>query len=230
MGRELHRSALMGAVRLRPHETYSTLHRRLIAGAYGDMTRYWVIALIGIAGCRAPQSADGQLAQARAEAVALAGRSAAEALEARYGGVCAEPAAEVRMRRVACRLAPDLERDGAQASYHVLDSEDLNALSLPGPRIYITRGLYSRLGDDRTLAAVIAHELAHVEAGDHFKARTVGSAEMLQRELAADARAVAMLKSAGLDGEAMRAALDLVEDVLPAEWAGQRSAALAIAD
>lgn len=194
------------------------------------MTRYWVVVLIGIAGCRASLSADDPLAQARAEAVALAGRSAAEALEARYGGVCLEPAAEVRMRRVACRLAPDLGRDGFQASFHLLDSEDLNALSLPGPRIYITRGLYFRLGDDRMLAAVIAHELAHVEAGDHFKARTAGSEEMLQRELAADARAVAMLKSAGLDGAAMRAALDLVEEVLPAEWAGQRRAALAVAD
>jgi predicted Zn-dependent protease len=43
----------------------------------------------------------------------------------------------------------------------VIDSGDVNAFSLPGGYIYVTRGLLSAVESDDELAAVIAHEIGH---------------------------------------------------------------------
>ena len=48
-------------------------------------------------------------------------------------------------------------------SFKVLDREDLNALSLPGGPVYITKGLIDKLNEDE-LAAVLGHEIAHITA------------------------------------------------------------------
>ena len=45
----------------------------------------------------------------------------------------------------------------------VLDSPELNAFASPGGHIFITRGLLEALSTEDMLAAVIAHELAHVK-------------------------------------------------------------------
>jgi predicted Zn-dependent protease len=47
--------------------------------------------------------------------------------------------------------------------FRVIDSNDVNAVSLPGGPIYVYSGLLRMVGrDDDALAGVIAHELAHV--------------------------------------------------------------------
>jgi len=48
--------------------------------------------------------------------------------------------------------------------YHViiLDSPEFNALASPGGHIFLTRGLVEAAGSEDMLAAIIAHELAHV--------------------------------------------------------------------
>jgi len=48
--------------------------------------------------------------------------------------------------------------------YHVLilDSQDLNAFSSPGGHIFITKGLAELTDSEDMLAAVVAHELAHI--------------------------------------------------------------------
>ena len=49
--------------------------------------------------------------------------------------------------------------------YHVkvLDSDEINAFSTPGGHILITRGMLSCVTSEDTLAAVIAHEISHVQ-------------------------------------------------------------------
>jgi len=163
---------------------------------------------------------------ALAEAEALAGAHAAETLETRFGGVVDDPAAESRMARIGYQLYGRGALRPNAASYRILASDDLNALSLPGPRIYLTRRLYLLLTDDDLLAAVLAHELAHVEARDHFKERGIDAMEALQRELDADARAVGILRAAGMRASALPDALALVEDALPPGWAEERRAAM----
>ena len=48
--------------------------------------------------------------------------------------------------------------------YHfmVLDSEEINAFASPGGHILVTRGLLRKVGSEDELAAVLAHEIAHV--------------------------------------------------------------------
>ena len=46
-------------------------------------------------------------------------------------------------------------------TYHVIDSKDINAFSLPGGFIYIYTGLLSRLTSDDEIAGVLGHETAH---------------------------------------------------------------------
>jgi predicted Zn-dependent protease len=49
--------------------------------------------------------------------------------------------------------------------YHaaILDSDEINAFATPGGHVFITRGLINCTTSEDTLAAVIAHEVAHIQ-------------------------------------------------------------------
>ena len=55
---------------------------------------------------------------------------------------------------------------GADHAYRVtiLDSGTVNAFALPGGYLYVTRGLIALANDGAEIAAVLAHEMAHVDA------------------------------------------------------------------
>ena len=50
--------------------------------------------------------------------------------------------------------------------FGILDTNEINAMSAPGGFIFVSRGFLSRLPDEDALAAVLAHEVAHVSL-DH---------------------------------------------------------------
>ncbi|MFC1511780.1 M48 family metalloprotease [Candidatus Latescibacterota bacterium] len=50
-------------------------------------------------------------------------------------------------------------------TFYILDTDRINAVSCPGGYVVLTRGLLELLGDESELAALIAHEMAHVIAG-----------------------------------------------------------------
>ncbi len=56
--------------------------------------------------------------------------------------------------------------------YHfaILDSEEVTALSCPGGLVFITRGMLKRVKNEDELAAVLAHEVAHVNHKDGLAA------------------------------------------------------------
>lgn len=58
------------------------------------------------------------------------------------------------------------------AGYHflVLDSDDINAFATPGGHIFITRGLLRCCRTEDALAAVLAHEIGHVQLRHGMKA------------------------------------------------------------
>jgi predicted Zn-dependent protease len=60
------------------------------------------------------------------------------------------------------------DRPLTYGGYHfaVLDSEEINALSCPGGMIFITRGMLRQMKTEDDLAAVLAHEVAHVNHRD----------------------------------------------------------------
>lgn len=59
-------------------------------------------------------------------------------------------------------LAANSSRPEIQFHFAVLDIEKINAYSAPGGYIFITRGAIRQMKDEAELAAVIAHEIAHI--------------------------------------------------------------------
>jgi predicted Zn-dependent protease len=75
--------------------------------------------------------------------------------------------------------------------YHfaVLDTEEINAFACPGGMILITKGMIDETQNEDELAAVLAHEVAHINHKDGVsaiqKARLTGVATLIATEAAA---------------------------------------------
>lgn len=187
------------------------------------------ILLSLFAGCQTGSRTAGPQTQAVCgDAEALAGQQAAASLEDRFGGVVTRTSVIDRMHHIEQRLtraSPDLQRSW---QFRLLASDRVNAFSLPGGLIYVTSGLMERrVGDDHALlAAVIAHEMAHVQRKDSLKPACRSSSEALAREMSADRAAARYLSAAGYDVQCLADLLRLIEDVQPPGWAMARIASL----
>lgn len=62
------------------------------------------------------------------------------------------------------RLVASSDRPDGNFTFTVIDNPDINAFATPGGYIYIHRGLLGYLRSEAQLAAVLAHEIAHVTA------------------------------------------------------------------
>jgi predicted Zn-dependent protease len=90
---------------------------------------------------------------------------------AAYGGVYSDRPAEIMVARIVSRLLAAANQPNAQFQVTILDSSEVNAFALPGGYIYVTRGILALASDTSQLAAVLAHEIAHVTLR-HARART----------------------------------------------------------
>ncbi len=90
---------------------------------------------------------------------------------AAYGGVYSDRPAEIMVARIVGRLLAAADQPNAQFQVTILDTSEVNAFALPGGYIYVTRGLLALASDTSELAAVLAHEIAHVTLR-HARART----------------------------------------------------------
>jgi predicted Zn-dependent protease len=157
----------------------------------------------------------------------FAGQRAAASVEARYGGIVRDACAEARLQRVAARLVqanPGLCRPYV---FRLLAAEELNAISLPAGRIYVTFGLYLHIPRDDLLAAVLAHEMAHLAAGDSYRPPCSSAEAALARECLADRAAARYLEAAGYSARALHEVLACMEPALPDGWCAIRQTALA---
>ncbi|BFM12142.1 M48 family metalloprotease [Simiduia litorea] len=75
-----------------------------------------------------------------------------------------DPALNAYVNDVGQRLAKIGDRPELTYTFTIIDSPDINAFALPGGYIYINRGLIGYLANEAQLAAVLAHEIAHVTA------------------------------------------------------------------
>lgn len=84
-------------------------------------------------------------------------------LLATFGGEYRAPAVRRIVDETVARLA---SATGSGSLYEVtlLNSPVVNAFALPTGRLYLTRGLLALANDRAELAAVVAHEIAHVQA------------------------------------------------------------------
>ena len=79
------------------------------------------------------------------------------------------------VNRVGKWLAIHTERPELPWSFAVVDAETINAFAMPGGYIVVSHGLVKRLGNESELAAVLAHEIAHVLKRHHVTAMRSGA-------------------------------------------------------
>jgi predicted Zn-dependent protease len=98
------------------------------------------------------------------------GRAVGANILARYPVDASQPEVTEYLNRIAAALAANAPAGNAPRiepfnGYHValLDSPEINAFATPGGHIFVSRGLLLCADSEDALAAVIAHEIAHVQ-------------------------------------------------------------------
>ncbi len=93
----------------------------------------------------------------------LIGESVALEIIGKYGGLVRDDAIVKRVNLLGQALAFYSTRPALPWTFAVLDSASINGFSAPGGYVFITRGLYEAVaGSDDALAAILAHEIAHI--------------------------------------------------------------------
>lgn len=87
---------------------------------------------------------------------------------AAYGGAYSDPALDVLLADISSRVSAASEQPGLAYRITVLNSPSINAFALPTGDLYVTRGLLALANDTAEVAAVLAHEMAHVTARHAF--------------------------------------------------------------
>lgn len=85
-------------------------------------------------------------------------------LIAAFGGAYADSKAEALLNTVAARLVAGSTEPTNGYKITVLNSPSVNAFSLPDGHLYVTRGVLALANDSSEIAAILAHEMAHVTA------------------------------------------------------------------
>jgi predicted Zn-dependent protease len=79
------------------------------------------------------------------------------------------PKVQSYVNLVGRNLARQVERKDVTWRFAVLDTPSINAMAFPGGIVMVTRGLYRLLASEDELAAVLAHEIAHVNRKHQWK-------------------------------------------------------------
>lgn len=81
-----------------------------------------------------------------------------------FGGIYADPDLQAYLDSMVDELRQASDRPDLGYRVTVLNSPSINAFSLPGGYVYVTRGLLALANDSAEVAAVLAHEMAHITA------------------------------------------------------------------
>ena len=122
-----------------------------------------VASALDVAGKVVPKSGE-ELAQAELE---LGPMVAGRLLGARP--LWDDAGAQHRVNTIGRWLASNTSRPDLPWTFGVIDSPEINAFAAPGGYVMVTRGLYTLLGSDAELAAVLGHEIGHVVQRDHYE-------------------------------------------------------------
>ena len=100
--------------------------------------------------------------------------------------------------RVGQALAKNVVRKDVHYTFTILEDDDNNAFALPGGYVYITRGALNFANSEAELAAILAHEIGHVDAF-HFNGgerdTMSGVLSVLLQHSSTDADELAMARS-----------------------------------
>ncbi len=106
------------------------------------------------------------------------GAEAAPQFTAEFGGPVESPQIQSYVDQVGRRLLAQIESDvpALDWEFTLLDSDVINAFALPGGKVFMTRGLASKLTNEAELAGVLGHEIGHVTArhGNQRMSKQIG--------------------------------------------------------
>lgn len=135
--------------------------------------------------------------------------------------LAADEALQQRVRTIGGRLAAVCDRRELVYQFAVVQDEDVNAFSLPGGYVFINEGLIKKAANDDELAAVIAHEIAHIAARHAIKRLETGLGLQLAQLATLAAKQSALVQGTGLGIQAARLAYAR-EDELEADRLGAK--------
>src|SRR5690606_12089091 len=117
---------------------------------------------------------------------------------ATYGGEYSDQKLERMVAKIVGQLI--LASDDPNQSYRVtiLNSPNVNAFALPGGYLYVTRGLLALANDSAEVAAVLAHEMAHVTANHGLERQQKEAEEMLASQVVSEVLGGSQIAQAAL--------------------------------
>ncbi len=95
------------------------------------------------------------------------GAQAAKEIESHYR-VVTDQAQVDRITRIGDTLTRVVERQDLAYHFRIIDIPVVNAFSIPGGWVYVTRGMMRFVRTDHELAAVLAHELTHINHRHYY--------------------------------------------------------------
>ena len=170
------------------------------------------LMVAGLAGCA---TVDGQgrpavpvEAPAAAPHVLVESTSSAEhkRMVALFGGEYKDPAAERYLNGILAKFTDATDSENRSYRITILNSPIVNAFALPSGDLFVTRGLLALANDGSEVAAVMAHEIAHVtkrhalaRAEQEKRAAVISKAAMViqNRQRSEEVEATAKLSIAG---------------------------------
>lgn len=123
-----------------------------------------------------------------------------------FGGEYKDPAAEHYLDGILAKFAGVIEDENRTYKITILNSPIVNAFALPSGDLFVTRGLLALANDGSEVAAVMAHEIAHVtkrhalaRAEQEKRAALISKAAMViqNRQRGEEVEATAKLSIAG---------------------------------
>ncbi len=93
------------------------------------------------------------------------GLQSAPQMAREFGGLYPDREAREYVRRIGQKVAAgsDARTSPYPFDFHLLaDPRTVNAFALPGGQVFLTAGLFARLGSEAQLAGVLGHEIGHV--------------------------------------------------------------------
>ncbi len=190
---------------------------------FQGMRKCWGILLLSVVvgGCATGTQPTEQVRTVNAMTVTMSDTLwRRRAFEQRHGGCAAHPAVAD-----AARIVADLSTahaNGTQVRVGILRSDIPNAYILAGGDLYVTFGMLELICSEDDMAAVLAHELSHLDDLSAFDTRGMSAEDRLRIEAEADDRAAMLLIDAGYEPAALGRMIARLVDEQPAGWAVHR--------
>jgi predicted Zn-dependent protease len=134
------------------------------------------------------------------------GKEAAEQIEKdKTQKLITDPAILGRVERIGNVVAKFTDEPDLTYTFHVVDSPEINAFSLPGGYVYVNKGLIDFCQSDDELAGVLGHEMAHA-AHHHMR-------QLMAKEKKLDWMTLAVLLAGATTGADVSSAAMLTQVV-----------------